>query len=342
MGAGEPRQNPAETNASRLRFPHLGVLLGLALLLSAPCRAAQQATSKSRGECLAVASKILGHAVPYCVLLPPSYDAQRLRRYPVLYFLHGLGGNEQMLLNSGGWNLIQDLWQEHKLGEFLIVTPAGGNSFFINSRDGRVRYEDFFLKEFIPYIDRHYRTQRGRAFRAIGGISMGGYGALHIAFGHPKLFAAVSVHSAALIEKLPRILSTAAPQPAPLRILGNAFGRPIDQTFWDRNNPLTLARTANLAGLRIYFDCGTEDDYGFYVGAQALHHILVARHISHEFHLYPGGHNWVYFAAHLPASLQFDSHAFGFANQPRKTARTRSEGSSTTDIMARRGAHQIR
>ena len=71
------------------------------------------------------------------MLLPPSYDSDKTRRYPVLYSLHGLGGNEQELINSGGWDLIQDLWDKKQIGEFLIAAPAGGRSFYINSRDGR-------------------------------------------------------------------------------------------------------------------------------------------------------------------------------------------------------------
>jgi enterochelin esterase-like enzyme len=62
--------------------------------------------------------------------------------------------------------------------------------------------------------------------------------------------------------------------------------------------------------LKIYFDCGSEDDYGFDSGAEALDKLLTARRISHEFHLYPGGHNWSYFAEHLPALLKFEFHAF--------------------------------
>jgi putative tributyrin esterase len=288
------------------------MLLGLGLVLPSPCLAAQhEMDGRSQGECLSVRSRILRRAVPYCVLLPPTYGAQKSRRYPVLYFLHGLGSNEQMLLGSGGWSRIENLWDQHKLGEFLIVTPAGDASFFLNSRDGRVRYQDFLLKEFLPFIESRYRIRRGRAFRAIGGISMGGYGALHIAFSHPELFAAVSAHSAALIEQLPPTLPAEGLQPVQLRILGDAFGRPFDRAFWNRNNPITLARTTNLTGLKIYFDCGTMDDFGFNVGAEALDRLLLARHIPHEFRLYPGGHNWTYFAEHLPASLEFDSRAFG-------------------------------
>lgn len=265
-----------------------------------------------RIECRSTPSRILGHDVRYCAILPPSYDASKSRRYPVLYFLHGLGGNEQFLVTSGGWNLIEDLWQQHKIGEFLIVTPDAGATFYINSHDGRVRYEDFFIREFIPFVDHAYRTSPVRHSRGIAGVSMGGYGALHIAFRHPELFASVSANSAALLEKLPDV-RVANPQQSPLLRVLHAFGTPPDPVFWRRNDPLALARTANLAALEIYFDCGTEDDFGFYRGASALDKILSARKIPHEFHLYPGSHNWQYFATHLPAVFEFHSRAFDLA-----------------------------
>ena len=100
----------------------------------------------------------------------------------MLYDLHGLGDNEQSLMNTGAWSLIQDLREQGKIGEFLIVTPDGGSSFYINSRDGRVRYNDFFLREFMPAIERRYRVRAGRTSRGITGMSMGGYGALRLGF----------------------------------------------------------------------------------------------------------------------------------------------------------------
>jgi S-formylglutathione hydrolase FrmB len=271
------------------------------------------ARATGRAECVSLESKILARSVPYCVLLPPSYDAEKTRRYPILYLLHGLGDNEQMLVHSGGMNLVEDLWEQHQLGEFLIVTPAGGASFYINSRDRQHRYEDFFLQEFLPGVEKRYRALSGRGSRGIAGISMGGYGALHIAFRHPQLFAAVGAHSAALIEKMLDISAQNSQQLGRLRVLGDAFGSPFDPAFWNQNDPATIARRANLAGLRIYFDCGSEDDYGFDGGAEALDKLLTSRHIAHEFHLYPGGHNWIYFAEHLPALLEFHFDVFELA-----------------------------
>jgi S-formylglutathione hydrolase FrmB len=284
-----------------------GVIFFAALLVTPVARAAET----GRAECNSFASKILAHDVAYCVLLPPGYDGDAGRRFPILYFLHGLGDNEQMFVHSGGFNLVEDLWEGGQIGHFLIATPGAGASFYINSFDGRRRYEDFFVQEFVPFIERHYRVRAGRASRAISGISMGGYGALHLAFRHPELFCAVSAHSAALIEKLPEVNVAGTPAGGRLRILGGVFGSPPDRAFWERNSPLVMARTVNLAGLKIYFDCGADDDYGFNDGATTLDRVLTSRHIPHEFHIYRGAHNWPYFAEHLPASLEFDSRALG-------------------------------
>src|SRR5271168_1917291 len=192
------------------------------------------ARAAGRAECVSLPSKILARDVPYCVLLPPSYDAEKTRRFPILYLLHGLGDNDQFLIHSGGMELVEDLWEHGDLGEFLIVTPAAGASFYINSRDGKRRYEDFFLQEFIPSVEKRYRTQAGRGSRGIAGISMGGYGALHIAFRHPQLFAAVGAHSAALIENMQNISVHNSGQLNRGGILGDAFGSPFDPAFWNQ------------------------------------------------------------------------------------------------------------
>jgi S-formylglutathione hydrolase FrmB len=268
------------------------------------------ASAAGRIECNSLPSKILAHPVNYCVILPPTYEADKTRKYPVLYFFHGLGDNEQMFIHAGGFNLVQDLWERGELGEFLIATPYAGNSFYINSHDREVRYEDFLLQEFLPMIESQYRSRPGRANRAVSGVSMGGYGALHLAFRHPELFSSVSAHSPAIIDKIPSYSVPAPGGSIRTRILGGTFGSPPDPAFWNRNSPLTLARTANLSSLKIYFDCGDQDDFGFETGAKALDKILASRQIPHEAHIYTGRHDWPYFAEHLPASLKFHSRLF--------------------------------
>ncbi len=300
----------------------LSTRLAAASVFFALCLLPTNVRAAGRVQCGAVKSAILLRPVRYCALLPPSYDTNKTRRYPVLYYLHGLYENEQSFVNFGGWNLVEDLQEEKRIGEFLIVTPDGGRSFYINSRDGRERYEDFFIREFIPAIERTFRIRATRAQRGIGGTSMGGYGALHLTFKYPERFGAVSAHSAALVDHPPRELFTKGAPPARwLAALSDAFGTPPNRGFWIQQSPLTLARQEQgLNRLKIYFDCGTEDEYGFDAGARALDELLNSRRVPHEFHLYPGGHGWLYVAEHLPASLEFHSRAFGLSpNPPGKT-----------------------
>lgn len=265
-----------------------------------------QAEAAGRAECKTVASRILSRNVRYCVILPESYDTQPGKKYPILYHLHGINDNEQTLLRLGGWNLIERLASQKRIGEMLVVTPGAGSSFYINSRDGKEKYEDFFMQEFMPTIERRYRAVGTRGTRGITGVSMGGYGALRLALKYPQKFVAVSAHSAALVDKM-----NSGPASAVSRYF-RAFGEPFDVRYWNENTPFALIRGgASTANLKIYFDCGAEDDFGFAKGAREFHTLLEGRKIPHEYHLYPGGHNAEYVAEHIDESLQFQSRALG-------------------------------
>ncbi len=273
---------------------------------------------KSRIECSALKSTVLNRAVRYCVVLPDNFQAANrqpsTQRYPVLYFLHGLGNDEQTLFSSSGWNVIEDLREQRRIGDFFVVAPEGGRSFFINSADGKTRYSDFFLKEFIPYVERKYPIRAERRARAISGVSMGGYGALRHAFAHPELFGSVSAESPALIPASPSELNAAIQSGTPLgNLLGQAFGTPINGAHWQANDPMALARrnAARLRRLAIYFNCGQSDNLGFDKGARALHRELQSLKIAHEYHLYPGDHSLEYFLTHLGEAMEFHWKAFG-------------------------------
>jgi S-formylglutathione hydrolase FrmB len=296
----------------RHRSGHIAGFLFLALFLAA------NAHSQERADCRAFHSALLQSSVRYCVYLPDSYSAAdaKTRKYPVLYVLHGLGGNEQAMALDGEWTELQDLRREHMVGEFLVVAPDGWDTFYINSRDGKTPYSDFFLREFIPFVERTYRVRSERAERGITGFSMGGYGALRMAFAHPELFGSVSAHSGALTREPPRGVSAGASSGnLAAQLLANVFGNPIDRKFWDLNSPYVLARknAAALLKMKIYFDCGTEDSYGFYRGASELHETLDSLKVPHEFHLYPGVHSVSYLRAHRDASFEFHWRQFNSA-----------------------------
>jgi len=268
--------------------------------------------AQGRAECSVINSQILNRPVRYCAFLPASFDRDKARRYPVLYFLHGLGDNEQSLLNSGGWDLISEMRSQGKIGDFIVLAPSGGRTFFINSENGKVRYEDFFVKEFLPQMEKKYRAEGTRATRGITGISMGGYGALHFAFKYPHEFAAVTAEMPALITDLPKNLSTAPGSASAL--LGDVFGSPFNRAYFERNNVFYFARADSVASLRqlkIYFCVGDNDDYGFEQGAEKLNQLLKERGIPHEFHIYAGRHSIEFAVQHFPEVIQFQWDAIG-------------------------------
>ena len=289
-------------------------LLFLLLIFCTPAILAQ-----GRIDCSSVDSHILKRPVRYCAQVPGSYDRKdasgQLPRFPVLYYLHGLGDNEQSFSRSGGWTLIEDLREHGKIGDFLIVAPEGRSSFYINSADGREHYSDFFLREFLPFIEKKYRVSPGRENRAVTGISMGGYGALRFAFAYPELFSAVSAQSAALILDSPEALNATG-------MLGDVFGSPIDMAHWRANDPFALARKnrAEIAKMAIYFNCGQSDEYGFDKGAAALDKQLTREKIPHEYRPYPGGHSMNYFLGHLAEVIEFHSQAFAEAKAAHASA----------------------
>ena len=265
----------------------------------------------SRVEYKTFQSKLLARELRYGLYLPASYN-NSAKRYPVLYFLHGMYENEMRWSSRGQTDLMLDrMIADGKIGEFIVAIPFGGTSFYTNTRDGSERWEDALITEFIPMIESTYRVNASRTTRGISGISMGGYGALKIAMKHPDLFGSVSAHSAVLLKDL----SAARVSTGRLQMFQGLFDRIYaisqDLSYWEANNPLTLAaEPKKLNGLKIYFDCGTEDDYGFEAGAKQLDELLTKNSYPHEAHLYPGRHGWDYAAQHTNESLLFHWKAF--------------------------------
>lgn len=291
----------------RIRLLRLYTLAALLFVLGL----STSAFAAERVECGTMKSRYVPRPVGYCAMLPPSYDAQPNKKFPVLYFLHGLGENQSFLVSSGGWQMIEDLWEQKRLGEFVIITPQAWKSFYINSKDGRVKYEGFFIREFVPGMEKKFRLTGTRSSRAIGGVSMGGYGALRFAFKYPQMFVSVAAHMPALRETLPRGLGDAGFT----EFFGTAFGDPADENYWKTNSPFVYARRDNLRGLKIYADCGDQDDYGFDAGTRQLDKLLNQRHIDHMIEIYPGHHDWQFVARHLVASLQFQARALGVGKE---------------------------
>lgn len=265
----------------------------------------------SRVEYKTFRSELLARDLRYGIYLPPSYTATN-RRFPVLYFLHGLNENEMRWSTRGLTDLkLDQMIRDKEISEFIVAIPFGATSFYTNYRDGSERWEDMLVSEFLPLVESNYRVQAGRQTRGISGISMGGFGALKIAMRHTDRFGSVSAHSAVLLADLQAANIGGRRLQFLSSLFDRVFGISRDLTYWQSNNPLALVSdTKALKGLKIYFDCGSEDEYGFAAGTKLLADTLAKANYPHEAHIYPGDHGWDYAKQHTGASLKFHARAF--------------------------------
>lgn len=270
--------------------------------------ATAQSTPENHVEYASLQSAALGKELKFAIQYPPSYQADSKRIYPVLYFLHGMFGNEREFERRGVAAAINKLREDGKIGEFVIVSPAGENSFYLNAKNG-ARYEDAIIKDLIPYIEKSYRVMNTQSGRAIQGISMGGWGALLLAFKHPEMFSTVTTHSAALFAEMPHPSGTDRRSQFMSQLIGKIFGDPPDEEYFRTVNPMFIveANTAAIkkSGMKIYFDCGDKDRYGFQESNQAFDEKLTKLGLAHEFHIFPGNHGWEYMISVADHSYAF-------------------------------------
>ncbi|MCW2858088.1 MAG: hypothetical protein JWR52_3703 [Marmoricola sp.] len=208
---------------------------------------------------------IIVDGTPVSVLLPPDY-ATSTKRYPVLYLLHGgTSGVDDFLANS---DLVARTGQIPDSSQFIVATPDGGlTGFYVDWKDGSHHYETTIIKHVIPAIDAQFRTNPDRASRAIAGVSMGGWGAMHYAVRYPELFGAVGSLSGGVDNQSPDamavfLLATITQRqcadgvPAGQYDLFGMFGNPIlDAGRWTEANP--VAHAGNLRGMDVYLTAGT-------------------------------------------------------------------------------------
>jgi enterochelin esterase-like enzyme len=206
------------------------------------------------------------------IYTPPGYNSQT--KYPVLYILHGLGSDIDQWMPELGMNTRADLLIKNKqIAPLIIVAPQMDNSY------GAGGNEVFLCEELISYIDSHYSTNPTRENRSIGGLSMGGFIALHNAFAHTDLFSKAGGHSAYLYT---------------VAGLNNSI-----------ENPIVTAQNKDLTMLKVYLDTGTSDQFNLTVCLSELFGILQSKGVPSEYHPGPGGHTGLYWAANMDNYLKF-------------------------------------
>ena len=156
-------------------------------------------TAPERTTYRTFASRAAGEPVGYACYLPPGYDNESSRRYPVIYWLHGLGGDPR---RGGTFVRLLDQAIRDRVAPPAIAILVNGlrNGFYCDAANGKWPVERVLIAELLPHVDATYRTIPTREGRAIEGQSMGGFGAARLGFGHPELFGAVSISAGALLD----------------------------------------------------------------------------------------------------------------------------------------------
>ncbi len=308
---------------------------------SKPAATKSEITAQARGEVSTETfhSDALGVDKHVLVYLPAGYAANPTTRWPVFYYLHGLGGNETNWIRLGKLDVAADAMNLAA----IVVMPDGDDKFYIDSptptdydacmRDGTGlfipkepraetcvhanKYETYIIKDLVGWVDATYRTIATRDGRGIAGLSMGGYGALVLGMRHPDMFAASASHSgvASWFLKGPRpyvsgqadLVTDVTNWGSTLGVMGKwireLFGPDIG--FWRDHDAGNLVAKLEPGELALYLDVGTEDDLGLDLGAAYLHDLLTQRKIEHTYFTGPGHHDFPFWSARVGKSLAF-------------------------------------
>lgn len=208
-------------------------------------------------------------AQEFLVYLPPCYDQKTDERYPVLYLLHGQTYTDDEWVRLGAPTAADNLIHSGAAKPFIIVFP--------DDRYWNLPPESGFgnrvIDEIIPYIDQHYRTFADRSHRAVGGLSLGGGWAIHLALTHYDLFGMLGLHSPAV-----------QPDDAPYI---EKWIKAVPSDSWPR----------------LWIDAGDQDkELGSIIQFEGL---LSYYNLPHEWHLYTGDHSEAYWSAHVTEYLQW-------------------------------------
>ncbi len=247
-------------------------------------------------------SELVDQDIGYCIYLPPSYRADSSRRFPVIYNLHGNGGDELRGLNAA--ELLHEQITKGIVPPMIMTFFNGGHStFYKDSADGRYPIESIFIDEFIPMIDANYRTISDRSGRCIEGFSMGGRGATRLVVRHPELFCSLNCQ-AGNVPHLLEIYDQTPPDERGGLLLGD------ERSVWEANDvyAVTRANRDKINDLvRIQILCGTKDG-GHIQTIRDFHDLLLELDIDHTYLELDGlVHNRVAVMRRL-APLWFDHH----------------------------------
>ncbi len=237
-------------------------------------------------------SPTLGREIPYGIYLPPNYQIDANRRYPVLYLLHGAPTNYTEWAQLGLADAADELIADDRIQPFIVVFVEGEGSYYFNHQDGPA-WGDYVARDVVQHIDATERTLPDPASRAIGGLSMGGLGALQLGLNYRDVFGIIGAHGPALwaAEEHPDVL-----------------GSP---DYYAQYDPRVLARTADRQPLATWLDVPSQDPW--LERDNELRQTFEDRGWPLVFEIYEGEHKSEYWYSHIPDYLAFYSENLSFA-----------------------------
>jgi S-formylglutathione hydrolase FrmB len=249
----------------------------------------------------AATSQAIARDVKFTVYLPDGYQ-ESTQVYPVVYLLHGAGGDENEWRTKGGAKETLDgLIKRGLMRPSVVVMPTvGPASWWANG--AAEKSESAIMNDLIPYVESRYKVARDRKGRAIGGLSMGGYGALNLALRHPEKFCAAAIISPAIYDPLPP--ETSASRRTPQFVRNGQF----DPDTWRAlNYPAHLpAYTAQALRVPMWIVAGDHDYLGIaQMSANLFARILKIQPKQAELRIVNGDHEWLVFRDALPDALQY-------------------------------------
>ena len=266
-------------------------------------------------EGMSMTSVILGQEVNYSIVLPLDYYNSN-KSYPVVYLLHGLGDNESSWLEYGRIAQLGDAAVAAKeIVPMIFVMPQGFRNYYVNDYAGTFRYEDMFVQELVPFIDKTYRTIPDHTHRATMGYSMGGFGALMLPARHQDVFSVSVPLSISVRTDAQYMVEDASEWNDQWGRLFGGVGKAGTERITDyykQYSPFHYFNSGNaksFLGLRLFIDNG-DDEHTLCRSNEELHILLRDLEIPHQYRVRDGGHEFSYWRDALPNALQFISDSF--------------------------------
>ncbi len=238
---------------------------------------------------VAAKSGVMKKEIPALVILPDDYEKSG-KSYPVIYLLHGFGGNYQTW-----YHIKPNLPELATSNQVIFVLPDGATSWYWDSPvNQNLKYETYVAKELVDFIDSSYRTIKSPKGRAIAGLSMGGHGAMWLALRHKDVFGAAGAISGGVDIR---------PFPKNWDMAKNLGEYSSNKDVWDAHTVINQVDGLKNGELAIYIDCGFSDF--FYQVNLNLHNKLLQMKIDHDYLARPGAHNNAYWNNAIDYNILF-------------------------------------